>query len=60
MPQDPEACAPHAPATLGTDELTLADKKAAAKKRSQKRNAGANEEKEAEEINQDTHVRGKN
>ena len=37
VPQDPEASAPQAPSTLDTNELPLADKKAAAKKKSHKR-----------------------
>ena len=41
--QDTEASAPQAPTTLGTDELTLADKKPAVKKRIHRRKAGAND-----------------
>ena len=43
LPHDTEASAPQAPTTLGTGEHTLADKKPAAKKRSQSRKAGAND-----------------
>ena len=43
LPQDTEASAPHTSTTLGTDELTLTDKKSAAKKRSHRRKAGAND-----------------
>ena len=43
LPQDTEASAPHATTTLDTDELTLTDKKPAAKKRSHRRKAGAND-----------------
>ena len=41
VPQDTEASAPHTPSMLGTDALTLADKKQPAKKRSHRRKAGA-------------------
>ena len=41
--QETEASKPHAPSTLDTDELPLAEKKPAAKKRSNRRKAGANE-----------------
>ena len=43
LPHETEASAPQAPTTLGTGELTLADKKPAAKKRSHRRKAGAND-----------------
>ena len=43
LPQDTEPSAPHASTTLDTDELTLTDKKPAAKKRSHRRKAGAND-----------------
>ncbi len=41
LPHDTEASAPQHPTTPGTDELTLPDKKPAAKKRSHMRKAGA-------------------
>ena len=43
LPQDTEPSAPHAPTTLDTGELSLAEKKPAAKKRSHRRKAGAND-----------------
>ncbi len=43
VPQNPEASAPQAPSTLDPNELPLADKKAAAKKRSHKRKACVND-----------------
>ena len=43
LPQDTKASAPHTSTTLGTDALTLEDKKPASKKRSQRRKAGAND-----------------
>ena len=41
VPHETEASAPHTPSTLGTDALTLADKKQPVKKRSHRRKAGA-------------------
>ena len=41
--QETEATTPHAPTTLDTDELPLTEKKPAAKKRSDRRKAGAND-----------------
>ena len=43
LPQNTEASAPHTPTTLNTDELPLTEKKPAAKKRSHRRKAGAND-----------------
>ena len=43
MPQDTEASATQAPTTLANAELTLPDKKPAAKKRSHMRKVGAND-----------------
>ena len=41
--QETEVSTPHAPTTLDTDELPLTEKKPAAKKRSHRRKAGAND-----------------